>query len=71
MTSKRRRAYEELRAHVDGQNGSMRHERAGWPSGGVWIVRLGDKERVFESNGRGYPELDALYVPNVPHPRHY
>jgi len=48
----------------------MKHERAGY-QWGAWIVRLHGKERIFRSNGSGYPELDKLYKPNVPEPKHY
>ncbi len=48
----------------------MVHVREGhqW---GVWIVSLNGKSRAFESNGRGYPELDRLYRPRVQYPQHY
>ena len=62
MATKNRRVYEELRAGIEGQGGWMRFERSGhqW---GAWRVGLGAKTATFPSNGRGFPELDALYVP--------
>jgi hypothetical protein len=47
----------------------MTFKRAGW-RWGAWIVRLGGREMAFESNGRGFPELDSLYVPKVTNPSH-
>jgi hypothetical protein len=43
---------------------------------GAWIVRLRRKQRIFRSNGSGYPELDKLYkpkppTPDVPEPKHW
>ena len=48
----------------------MTHTREGhqW---GAWVVMLDGKMRTFLSNGRGYPDLDRLYRPNVPDPQHY
>ena len=71
MASKRRWAYEELREGIESRGGSMVFERSGWPRGGVWIVRLGDREKPFESSGSGFPELDRLYVPKVQNPMHH
>lgn len=68
----RRRPYEELQIIVDELGGQMRFERAGRPQGGTWIVSLpGHAERMFDSNGAGFPPLDGLYVPKVPNPTHY
>ncbi len=69
---KKRRPYEELRSWVEHEKGKMKHKRAGY-QWGAWIVRLRGKERIFRSNGSGYPELDKLYKPKpgVPKPKHY
>jgi hypothetical protein len=48
----------------------MTFQQAGWRRG-AWIVRLGGRERAFVSSGRGFPELDSLYVPMVPNPSHW
>lgn len=59
-----RRPFEAIRVFVRRHGGTMLYEKKGhqW---GVWIVRLDGKERVFPSNGSGFPELDKLYIPNV------
>ena len=57
---KRRRVYEEVRGLVKDLGGKMFHQRSGY-QWGAWIVRLNGKERVFRSNGSGYPELERLY----------
>ncbi len=68
----KRRIYEELRSIVERHHGSMVFSRSGtqW---GVWTIRLGGTERRFESNGRGFPELDRLYrpKPDRPQPDHW
>ena len=66
----RRRPYDLLRDPIEDRGGTMAHVREGhqW---GAWIVTLNGKSRAFESNGRGYPELDRLYKPRVPNPEHY
>lgn len=48
----------------------MKHVREGqqW---GAWVVKLDGRSQSFLSNGRGHPELDRLYTPLVPNPRHY
>jgi hypothetical protein len=65
-----RRKYEELRAGVEALGGSMVFERKGW-RWGAWRVTLRNRSRAFPSNGRGFPELDALYVPAVENPSHW
>ena len=64
------RPYEELRDPIDRRGGSMIHVREGY-EWGAWIIKLNGKTRRFLSNGRGYPELDRLYMPKVPNPQHY
>ncbi len=68
----KRRPYEEIQQLVQQHGGTMRHQREGY-QWGAWIVRLGGKERIFLSNGSGYPDLDKLYVPKPGffHPSHY
>jgi hypothetical protein len=63
----KRRVYEELRSAIEQRGGRMTYSRAGIP-GGVWIIQLDGKVGRFESNGRGFPELDRLYVPLVDNP---
>ena len=46
MAEKARKAYQELRDGIEALGGKMWYEQAGRPRGGVWIVRLGDKEKV-------------------------
>jgi hypothetical protein len=58
-----RRAYEELRAGIEKRGGTMIFEKKGH-QGGAWIVTLGNKQEVFPSNGRGFPNLDRLYTPD-------
>jgi hypothetical protein len=66
----KRRPYEELQAPIEQRGGSMVHVRKGY-QWGAWIVSLNGKSRTFLSNGRGYPELDRLYEPDVHPPMHY
>ena len=67
-----RRVYEEIRALIEAHGGTMRHEKEGY-QWGAWIVRVGANERIFHSNGSGYPELDQLYKPkpDIPNPNHW
>ena len=71
MVKRQRWVYEEMRQGIESRGDSMRFEKVGRPRGGAWIVRLGEKERAFESSGSGFPEVDRLYVPKVQNPRHY
>jgi hypothetical protein len=49
----------------------MKHKRVGY-QWGAWIVRLHGKDRIFRSNGSGYPELDKLFKLKPNHqPEHY
>jgi|GEM_PF-3057856 len=61
MTKKARKAYQELRDGIEALGGKMWYEQSGWPRGGVWIARLGDKEKVFEWDNHRFPELDERY----------
>lgn len=67
-----RKVYEEIRMLVENHDGNMKFEREGY-QWGAWIVKIGDKQKTFHSNGSGFPELDHLYVPKlgVPLPGHY
>lgn len=70
--SGKRRVYEELRAAIEERGGTMAFLRGGsrW---GAWEVHLLGRAGRFESNGRGFPELDCLYAPgpHVKHPTHW
>ena len=57
-----RRVYEEVRRLVEEHDGTMKFEREGY-QWGAWIVKIGNKQRIFLSNGSGFPELDHLYEP--------
>ena len=70
MPHRRRRVYEEIRTAFEEQGGTMTFEREGSPTG-AWVCTLYGRQRVFHSNGRGFPELNKLYVPKVPNPRHW
>lgn len=61
-----RRAYEELRSAIEQMGGTMTPEREGYSQGGVWIVTLHGKRKIFYSNGQGTPELDELYMRKKP-----
>jgi len=66
----KRKVYEELRSGIEAMGGTMVFDRSG-STHGTWVVRLKGKSAYFDSNGRGFPDLDRLYVPRVSHPRHY
>jgi hypothetical protein len=70
-TEMARRPYEELRHAIEKRGGKMSFERSGYPQGGAWILKLANKSKVIESNQSGFPELDRLYIPKKPNPRHY
>ncbi|MCE2968569.1 MAG: hypothetical protein ACK5WB_09435 [Phycisphaerales bacterium] len=66
---RQRRYYEELRSIVEELGGKMSYVRCGRPPPGSWLAWLpGYTEKFFECNGRGFPELDSLYVPKISHP---
>jgi hypothetical protein len=67
----KRRPYEELQRIVEQEGGRMFHERGGHGLGGAWVVELWGLTQVFKSNQAGFPEMDMLYVPKVPAPKHY
>jgi hypothetical protein len=71
MAQKARTAYQELRDGIAARGGKMWYEQAGRPRGGTWIVRLGNKEKVFYWDSHGFPELDERYEPKegASHPR--
>lgn len=63
------RAYELVRTLIERNGGSMTYERKGYRYG-AWIITLGDKCKVIESEGnRSFPELDRLYLPKVQNPK--
>ena len=62
------RPYVHLRDLVESLGGRMWHARLGY-RWGAWVVELGVYRREFVSNGSGYPQLDQLYVPEVPNPK--
>ncbi|HOT91652.1 MAG TPA: hypothetical protein PLJ78_04840 [Anaerolineae bacterium] len=65
------RAYELIRALVERLGGSMYYERKGHRYG-AWVIRIDESNVTIESSGnRSFPELDRLYVPRVPNPRHW
>jgi hypothetical protein len=65
-----RRVYEEVRALVEAQGGSMQFERKSY-RWGAWIIRLADLEGKFPSNGAGFPPLDQLYASSKKNPSHW
>ena len=67
----KRRPYEELQQIVEQEGGKMFYERGGHGLGGAWVVHLRGITQVFESNQAGFPEMDRLYVPKVPTPKHH
>jgi hypothetical protein len=49
----------------------MTYERKGYRHG-AWVIRIGESSVTVEAGGnRSFPELDRLYVPRVPDPRHW
>ena len=72
MVARMNRAYGELRSEIERRGGSMVFDRSDsrW---GSWIIHLEDRSARFPSNGRGFPELDRLYVPKpgIENPRHW
>lgn len=47
----------------------MTYERYGYRHG-AWIISLNGKTHIIEATGsRSFPELDKLFVPDVPNPR--
>lgn len=65
------RPYDGLQRIVEEAGGRMFHEKKGHPRGGAWVVLLRGIRREIKSNQAGFPEMDRLYVPNVPCPKHY
>jgi hypothetical protein len=61
MAEKARKAYQELREGIAALGGKMWYEQAGRPKGGAWIVRLGNKEKVFNWDNHRFPGLDERY----------
>jgi len=65
------RAYGSVRSLVEGLGGSMIYERKGYRHG-AWVIRVGEKSVTIEAGGdRSFPQLDRLYVPRVPDPKHW
>jgi len=49
----------------------MIYEREGYRHG-AWVIRIGKNTITIEAGGnRSFPELDRLYIPQVPDPRHW
>ncbi|MFZ5809279.1 MAG: hypothetical protein ACOY16_08350 [Chloroflexota bacterium] len=66
-----KRAYESIRSLVERLGGSMIYERKGYQHG-AWVIRIGKNSVTIEADGnRSFPELDRLYIPRVPAPRHW
>jgi hypothetical protein len=57
-----RKAYREVLALLKSNGGKMDFVREGYQYG-AWIITLSGKEHIALSNGSGYPDLDALYLP--------
>jgi len=62
--------YEALQAGIEARGGSMTFQKEGY-QWGAWKVTLGQKEGIFPSNGRGFPDFDRLKVENPNHWRDY
>jgi hypothetical protein len=66
-----KRAYGLIRSIVERLGGSMTYEREGYRYG-AWVIRIGESSVIVEASGnQSFPELDRLYVPQVPNPRHW
>jgi len=49
----------------------MTYERKGYRYG-AWAIRIGESSVTIEAGGnRSFPELDGLYIPRVPEPKHW
>ena len=49
----------------------MTYERKNYRYG-AWLIKIGERSVIIEASGnRSFPELDRLYVPRVPNPRHW
>lgn len=49
----------------------MVYEREGFRHG-AWVIKVGERSVIVEADGnRSFPQLDRLYVPLVPDPRHW
>lgn len=49
----------------------MTYEREGYQHG-AWVIRIGERSVIIEAGGnQSFPELDRLYVPRSPNPRHW
>lgn len=65
------RAYDSVRSLVERLGGSMVYQREGHRHG-AWAIELGEKSLIIEASGdRSFPQIDRLYVPRVPDPRHW
>ena len=66
-----KRAYGAVRAIVESLGGTMVYEREGY-SYGAWVIKVADKQATIVAGGNtSFPELDGLYVPAIPQPRHW
>jgi hypothetical protein len=66
-----KRAYDAVRAIVERLGGTMVYEREGYPYG-AWVIKVAGKQATVVAGGNtSFPELDGLYVPATPQPRHW
>lgn len=66
-----KRAYGLIRSIVERLGGSMTYERKGYRYG-AWVIKIDENSVIIEASGnQSFPELDRLYVPRVPNPRHW
>lgn len=64
-------AYEKIRSPIERLGGSMTYERKGYRYG-AWVIRIGESSVTIQAGGnRSFPELDGLYIPRVPEPKHW
>jgi len=65
------RKYGSIQSIVELFSGSMVYEREGYRHG-AWVIRIGENSVTIEASGkRSFPQLDRLYIPRVPDPRHW
>lgn len=63
-------AYGLIRSIVERLGGSMTYEREVYRYG-AWVIRIGESSVIIEASGnQSFPDLDRLYIPRVPNPRH-
>jgi hypothetical protein len=68
-TKRKKLAYQKLRDIIQDRGGSMRFQRQGHTHG-AWEIRLNGKSATIKAMGcQTFPELDRLYIPEVPEPK--